>query len=135
MFLSVSPQIREASSAIRLGRDHKGSTVLFNYYNQVSQIQSHTLTWMHEIVPTVFKLSGPEYTSTLHKILLLESPETYAKDQWPPESERVSMLRMISEIPLHQDSIWRVVMIGLFINIRYYRYITMIIINYFCRNY
>lgn len=112
MFLSVSPQIREAALAMRAGRDHKGSTVMYNYFSQVSQIQNHTLTWMHEMVPTVYKLNGPEFSSALNKILLLETPETYAKDQWPPEAERVSMLRMISEIPLHEDAILRVILIG-----------------------
>lgn len=114
MFLSVSPQIREANVLLRAGRETKGSKVLIEYYEQMSLIQCEAVKWMYEIVPKLFKPSDSEYTQSLHKILLLDSPEQYAKgDQWPPEQERALLLRLVSEIPLHQDTIFYLALIGI----------------------
>lgn len=114
MFLSVSPQIREANVLLRAGRETKGSKILIEYYDQMSRIQCEAVKWMFDIVPTLFKPSDAEYTQALHKILLLDSPEQYTKgDQWPPEQERALLLRLISEVPLHQDTIFYLALIGI----------------------
>lgn len=113
MFLSVSPQIREANVLLRAGRETKGSKILIEYYEQMSHIQREAVKWMYETVPILFKPSETEYTSFLHKILLLDSPESYTKgDQWPPEQERALLLRLVSEVPLHQDTIVYMSLIG-----------------------
>lgn len=114
MFLSVSPQIREANVLLRAGRETKGSKILIEYYDQMSLIQREAVKWMYNIVPTLFKPSDADYTQSLHKILLLDSPEQYTKgDQWPPEQERALLLRLVSEIPLHQDTIVYLALIGI----------------------
>lgn len=114
MFLSVSPQIREANVLLRAGRETKGSKILIEYYAEMSRIQCEAVKWMYEIVQTLFKPSDAEYTAALHKILLLDSPEQYTKgDQWPPEQERALLLRLVSEIPLHQDTIFYLALIGI----------------------
>lgn len=114
MFLSVSPQIREANVLLRAGRETKGSKILVEYYDQMSRIQCEAVKWMFVSVPTLFKPSDAEYTQSLHKILLLDSPEQYTKgDQWPPEQERALLLRLVSEIPLHQDAILYLASIGI----------------------
>ncbi|EDS38053.1 conserved hypothetical protein [Culex quinquefasciatus] len=114
MFLSVSPQIREANASIRSGREPKSSPALTTFYQQMSTIQFDALTWMHEIVPLVFKPSPNDFKLAFHKILLLDPPEAYAKgDQWPPEPERAPLLRMVSEIPLQQNSMLRIILIGI----------------------
>lgn len=114
MFLSVSPQIREANVLLRAGRETKGSKVLIEYYDQMSLIQCEAVKWMHDIVPKLFKPNDTEYTQSLHKILLLDTPEQYTKgDQWPPEQERALLLRLVSEIPLHQDTIFYLALIGI----------------------
>lgn len=112
--LSVSPQIREANVLMRAGRETKGSKILFDYYDQMSRIQCEAVKWMFEVVPNLFKPSDTEYTQSLHKILLLDAPEQYTKgDQWPPEQERALLLRLVSEIPLHQDTIVYLALIGI----------------------
>lgn len=114
MFLSVSPQIREASVSIRAGREAKGTKILIDYYDQMLHIQCEALKWIYEIVPILFKPSEADYSQALHKLLLLDSPEQYSKgDQWPPEQERALLMRLVSEIPLHQDSILYIIFIGI----------------------
>lgn len=114
MFLSVSPQIREAIVSIKNGRAEKGSSVLYTFYAQMSEIQCDALCWMNQTVPLVFLPNNTDYGQALHKILLLDSPEQYSKgDQWPPEPERVTLLRIVSEVPLHQDTIIRIILIGI----------------------
>ncbi|XP_021703270.1 integrator complex subunit 1 [Aedes aegypti] len=114
MFLSVSPQIREANASIRSGREPKSSPALTTFYQQMSTIQFDTLTWMHEVVPIVYMPSPNDFKMAFHKMLFLDSPEAYAKgDQWPPEPERAPMLRIVSEIPLQQNSMLRIILIGI----------------------
>jgi integrator complex subunit 1 len=113
-FLSVSPQIRDAHNAITKSSHDQKSSLVYNFYNQMSQIQYESLTWMLHDVPTIYKLSNELYASTLNKILLLDAPDSYAKgpDQWPPEPERMTLLNLIAEVPLLQDSIWSIILIG-----------------------
>ncbi|XP_019564410.2 integrator complex subunit 1 [Aedes albopictus] len=114
MFLSVSPQIREANASIRSGREPKSFPALTTFYQQMSTIQFDTLTWMHEVVPIVYMPSPNDFKMAFHKMLFLDSPEAYAKgDQWPPEPERAPLLRIVSEIPLQQNSMLRIILIGI----------------------
>ena len=112
-FLSVSPQIRDAHNAVNKSSHDQKSSLVYNFYNTMSQIQYESLTWMFQEVPRVYKLGASEYTALMNKILILDTPENYAKgDQWPPEPERMLLLNLISEVPLLQDSIWRIILIG-----------------------
>lgn len=114
MFMTVSPQVREANVSLRGGKEMKSNPVLMSFYNQMSTIQLDSLTWMYEHVPGIFQPSINEYGAALHKILLLDSPDQYARcDQWPPEPERVGLLRLISETPVHEESLLRIILIGI----------------------
>ncbi|XP_055374259.1 integrator complex subunit 1 [Condylostylus longicornis] len=114
MFLTVSPQVREANVSLRAGRDMRNNPILLAFYAQMSQIQLDALTWMHQVVPILFNPQANEYTQALHRILLLDSPEQYSRcDQWPPEPERVALLRLVSETPVHEDSLLRIILIGI----------------------
>lgn len=114
MFLSVSPQIREATVSIRAGREAKASKVLIDFYDQMSHIQCEALKWMYEVVPLLFRPSDIDYTQSLNKLLILVPPELYSKgDQWPPEQERGLLMRLVADIPIQQDSILYIILIGL----------------------
>lgn len=44
----------------------------------------------------------------------MEPAEAYHKlDNWPPENERALMIRVASEVPVQQDTLLRVLLIGL----------------------
>lgn len=122
MFLCVSPQIREATASIRAGREAKASKVLIDFYEQMSQIQCEALKWMYEVVPQLFRPIDSDqmkeftvkYSQSLNKILMLLPPELYSKgDQWPPEQERALLMRLVAEIPIQQESILYLILIGI----------------------
>lgn len=115
MFLSVSPQIREANVLLRAGRETKSNKMLVDYYDQMSRIQCEAVKWMFDVVPMLFKPSDNDYVQSLNKLLIIDySPEQYTKgDQWPPEQERALLLRLIAEIPLNQDTILYLALIGI----------------------
>lgn len=80
MFLSVSPQIREANVSLRTGRDiQKCTQILYNFYAQMSQIQCASLSWILNVAPATYKPTPNEYTLMLHKLLFLDIPESYSK--------------------------------------------------------
>lgn len=112
-FLSVGPQVRDAHNTVTKSSHDQKSSLVYNFYNQMSEIQYESLTWMFQEVPRIYKLNAADYSSMINKILILDPPESYAKgDQWPPEPERMLLLNLISEVPLLQDSIWRIILIG-----------------------
>lgn len=111
VLLSVSPQIKESLGLYRNGRVSEG---LFDFFRDMKEIQLDYLTWMHEIVPVVIKPNSLDYAQSLHKLLLMDSPEQYSKvDSWPHDPERTNLLRLASEVPVDQDSILRLILIGI----------------------
>jgi len=113
-FLMVSPQIRDAHNAhISKSSQDQKSPIVAVFYDQMSQIQYDSLDWLYLVVPNAFKITPTDYATILNKVLILDPPENYAKgDQWPPEPERMLLLNLISEVPLLQDTIWRIILIG-----------------------
>ena len=100
----------------------------------MSQIQYESLTWMFEAVPKIYKLNATDYSLLLNKILLLDTPESYARyDSWPSEPERMQLLNLVSEVPLLQDSIWRIILIGVSKDISFTIQETVMIIDQIVR--
>lgn len=114
MFLSVSPQVKDVIVSIRSGRDMKDSPVLYQYYTQMSQMQYDILTFMREVAPNIFQPTPNDYAALLRKVLLLDAPESYGKgDTWPQDGEKMFYIRATSDIPLNQDSILKLILIGI----------------------
>ncbi|XP_055692691.1 integrator complex subunit 1 isoform X2 [Lutzomyia longipalpis] len=113
--LSVSPQIREVVTAQRNLKETQSNfnPVLSQFYEYVASIQLDILAWIHEVVPLTFKPTSPEYRQILLKILFLDTMDQYTKsDQWPPEPDRTSLLKLVSEIPVREDALLRIIYIG-----------------------
>uniref|UniRef100_A0A336KFD9 CSON009829 protein n=1 Tax=Culicoides sonorensis TaxID=179676 RepID=A0A336KFD9_CULSO len=114
MFLSVSPHVKDAIMTLRSGRDLKDSPFLYTFYAQMCQMQCDVIGFMLEVVPSVFQPAANDFTVMLHKILLFDPPESYCKgDTWPQDGEKTFFVRATSEIPLHQDSILKLILIGI----------------------
>lgn len=113
MMLGITAQVKEAGIAWDKG-EKKNLEVLRSFQNQIAAIQRDAVWWLHSVVPTISKVGSKDYVHCLHKVLFTEQPETYYKwDNWPPESDRNFFLRLCSEVPLLEDTLMRVLVIGL----------------------
>lgn len=112
--LCVSPQVRDAHNIITKSTNDQKSSLVYSFYNQMAQIQFKSLDWALKDVPRLFKLNASEHPALITKVALMDPPDSYAKgDQWPPEPERMLMMNLVSEVPLLQDSIWTIILIGI----------------------
>uniref|UniRef100_A0A672MLC9 Integrator complex subunit 1 n=1 Tax=Sinocyclocheilus grahami TaxID=75366 RepID=A0A672MLC9_SINGR len=113
MMLGISAQVKEAGIAWDKG-EKKNLEVLRSFQNQIAAIQRDAVWWLHSVVPTISKVGPKDYVHCLHKVLFTEQPETYYKwDNWPPEGDRNFFLRLCSEVPLLEDMLMRILVIGL----------------------
>uniref|UniRef100_A0A3Q3XEF0 Uncharacterized protein n=1 Tax=Mola mola TaxID=94237 RepID=A0A3Q3XEF0_MOLML len=113
MMLGITAQVKEAGIAWDKG-EKKNLEVLRSFQNQIAAIQRDAVWWLHTVVPTISKVGAKDYVHCLHKVLFTEQPETYYKwDNWPPESDRNFFLRLCSEVPLLEDTLMRILVIGL----------------------
>lgn len=113
MMLSITAQVKEAGIACDKG-EKKNLEVLRAFQNQIAAIQRDAVWWLHTVVPSITKLAPKDYIHCLHKVLFTEQPETYYKwDNWPPESDRNFFLRLCSEVPILEDTLMRILVIGL----------------------
>lgn len=112
MLLAISPQVKEAAALAQRG-DKKDIALLHQFQNMVATIQFEAVLWLQNSAPQTYAIGKNELLHALHKILLLEPPEQYYKlDNWPPESDRVFYLRLISDVPLLQNTLLRLLLIG-----------------------
>ncbi|XP_075894687.1 integrator complex subunit 1 isoform X2 [Nelusetta ayraudi] len=113
MMLGITAQVKEAGIAWDKG-EKKNLEGLRSFQNQIAAIQRDAVWWLHTVVPTISKVGAKDYVHCLHKVLFTEQPETYYKwDNWPPESDRNFFLRLCSEVPLLEDTLMRILVIGL----------------------
>ncbi|XP_002435477.4 integrator complex subunit 1 [Ixodes scapularis] len=112
IFLAITPAVREAATAFFRG-EKKDISALRNYQMQVATIQRDTVWWLHTIVPKMFKPGRNEFIHCLHKTFFLEQLEHYCKDNWPPEGDRPLMLRLASDVPVLEDTLFRILVIGM----------------------
>ncbi|KAH7957411.1 hypothetical protein HPB52_018572 [Rhipicephalus sanguineus] len=112
IFLAITPAVREAATALFRG-EKKDISPLRNYQMQVATIQRDTVWWLHTVVPKMFKPGRNEFLHCLHKAFFLEQLEHYCKDNWPPETDRHLMLRLASDVPALEDTLIRILIIGM----------------------
>ncbi|KAL0608198.1 Integrator complex subunit 1 [Plecturocebus cupreus] len=113
MMLGITAQVKEAGIAWDKG-EKRNLEVLRLFQNQIAAIQRDAVWWLHTVVPSISKLAPKDYVHCLHKVLFTEQPETYYKwDNWPPESDRNFFLRLCSEVPILEDTLMRILVIGL----------------------
>ncbi|XP_038064280.1 integrator complex subunit 1-like [Patiria miniata] len=111
--LSVSPAIKEAVAAYTRG-DRKDMDVLRAFQNQASVMQRDAVWWLHTVAPKMFKVNQQDFNQCLQKVLFMEPSESYcSKDNWPPESDRSLLLSLLSEVPVQEDTLMRVLVMGL----------------------
>ncbi|XP_033752257.1 integrator complex subunit 1-like [Pecten maximus] len=109
ILIGITPSVREAKG------DKQDSEVLHKYRQQTAMIKRDAVWWMHTIVSKhIVELKPEQYIHCLHKVLFLETSEHYCnKDNWPSEGERESLIRIASESPVLEDTLMRILVIGL----------------------
>ena len=113
IFLAVSPAVRESAVLVARG-DLRDSEHFRQFHLAASAIQREAIVWLHASVPSVFEPNRADYVHCLRKVLFMESAEHYYnKDGWPPEVDRAVMMRLSAEIPVVEDSLIQVLLVGL----------------------
>uniref|UniRef100_T1J830 Uncharacterized protein n=1 Tax=Strigamia maritima TaxID=126957 RepID=T1J830_STRMM len=113
VFMSITPNVRESASAVARG-DRKDLNNLRNYQQMIASIQRDAVWWLQTIAPNMFKPAKNDFMHCVHKVLFMEqSDQYYNKDNWPPENDRMMMLRLASEIPVLEDTLMRLMIMGL----------------------
>ncbi|PIK40136.1 Integrator complex subunit 1 [Apostichopus japonicus] len=111
--LSVTPQVREAVNAYTRG-DKKDIAVIRKFQRQSSLIQRDSVWWMHTIVPKMFPVAQKDFQDLLQKLLFMKPVDAYcSKDNWPPENDRSLLMSLLSEVPVEEDSLIRILIMGL----------------------
>ncbi|ELT96897.1 hypothetical protein CAPTEDRAFT_224526 [Capitella teleta] len=113
ILLCVTPGVREAASALVRG-DHKDLEVLRAFQLQTAVIQRDAVWWLHTLVPTMYDPKAHDYCSCLRKVLFVEKADAYYKlDNWPSENDRGLLFRLVSEVPVQEDTLMRLLVMGL----------------------
>ncbi|XP_014664125.1 PREDICTED: integrator complex subunit 1-like [Priapulus caudatus] len=111
VLLGVTPVVKDSAQS---RGERKDMEALRNYQQQVATIQRDAIYWMYVTLPKMHKLGQPEYIHSLHKLLFMEQVDTYFnKDNWPPEAERSTILRLASDVPLLEDTLMWILLMGL----------------------
>lgn len=113
-FLGVTPAVRDAMTAYLRG-DKKDYSPYKQFLRQAALIQQEAVVWMCEKVMPVFKPDpSTVYPQSLHKLLFMANSEEYWKvDGWPSEGDRGLLFKAASEIPLLQDTLLHLFVIGI----------------------
>lgn len=112
MLLAISPQVKEAAMLSQRA-EKKDVTLLHQFQNLVAMIQYEAVLWIQNSAQQTSTVGRNELLYALHKILFSESPEQYYKlDNWPPESDRVFYIRLVSDVPLLQSTLLQLLLIG-----------------------
>ncbi|XP_014467728.1 PREDICTED: integrator complex subunit 1 isoform X2 [Dinoponera quadriceps] len=113
MLMAISPQVKEAATLSQRA-DKKDVTLLKNFQKVVSTMQHEAVVWLQNSAQQMYSIGRNELLHALHKVLLLEAHEQYYKlDNWPPESDRVFYLRLVSDVPFLETTLCRLLLFGL----------------------
>ncbi|XP_049878079.1 integrator complex subunit 1 [Pectinophora gossypiella] len=85
-----------------------------DYKQQLCVIQGCAVGWLLDTAMPIYRPTRHDYQHALNKIMFVEAADVYSKvDNWPPESERAVTYRLCCEAPLPQNTLLRVIFIGL----------------------
>ncbi|XP_045031439.1 integrator complex subunit 1 [Daphnia magna] len=113
IFLAISPSVRESASLVARG-DLREMELFRQFHVQASAVQRESISWLHVAIPSIFEPNRADYIHCLRKVLFMETAEHYYnKDGWPPESDRAIMIRLASEIPVMEETLLQILLIGL----------------------
>ena len=110
ILLCASPISKEL---ISLNKEER-SKLLKQFQFQISEIQRIAIKWLQLSARKFFNPDRNQFAYCLNKILLIESQEQYYKiDNWPPENDRNLIFKLTQEVPLLEETLFRILSMGL----------------------
>ena len=85
--LTANMLIREAYNGYQKG-ERSMIVQLQEFFSTLGLMQRDAVWWIHMVVPAMFRPQPSEYKACLRKVLFLEGPDAYSRDNWPPEADR-----------------------------------------------
>lgn len=112
-FLSISPVVKELAVSLSKG-DKRDYSVLQACQTQLSIIQRDAIWFFHTKVMQMYNCSERDFVLGLNRVLFLDTNDQYSlKDNWPPEADRSLLLDISREVPLAEDGLLRLHLLGL----------------------
>ena len=109
ILLSCKPSIRD----IAMSSTKTDVLPLIKFQNEVAIMQKNAVWWLHKIVPAQYRIMGKHYFTALKQVLFLDDPANYAsKDNWPPDTERDMLVSLCAEVPLLENTLMRLGVLG-----------------------
>ena len=110
IFISITQQVKDAYTK---RNTNESKEILLRYYQTMANIQCETVTWLQAIV-RYYEISAKERITCLFKVLFMnDKTEIYYNiDNWPPEHERASIFRVVSEMPVLYETLYQVLLIS-----------------------
>lgn len=132
MLLGISPQVKEAATLSQRA-DKKDVAVLTQFQTLVGAIQYEAVMWLQSSAQQIYSIGRNRSAQqmdnigrnevllhAMRKVLFLEPSENYYKlDNWPPESDRLFYIRLVSDVPLLQSTLLRLLLMGINSKVRY----------------
>ena len=115
IFLTITPQVREAFSALNRG-DRKGDIAAYKtFLLSVSSITRDAIWWLHDVVPKLFKPDHNTYSKMLYKTLFMTPTheEYFRMDGFPIDGDRPLFFKLTAEVPVQQETLLRIFLIGM----------------------
>ena len=114
IFLGMSPAVKEGMTSYIRGDDKKDISPFRNFLKQTALIQRDAMVWMLESALKIYKPDPSIFPQCLHKVLFMVPSEEYWRvDGWPDEASRNLYVKATSEIPLLQDTLCHIFVIGI----------------------
>ena len=114
IFLGISPAVKEGMTTYIRGDDKKDISPFRNFLKQTALIQRDAMVWMLESALKIYKPDPSIFPQCLHKVLFMVPSEEYWRvDGWPDEASRNLYVKATSEIPLLQDTLCHIFVIGI----------------------
>ncbi|KAF6032449.1 INTS1 [Bugula neritina] len=114
--LTISPAVKEAlGGSVSFTDKRKDASVIQTFWSQIANIQKTSVSWMYETFTSMLHVTdGQGFIQCLYKLLMMAHGEHYSKvDNWPTEADRKIMLRLASETPVLEDTLLRLLMMGM----------------------
>lgn len=126
ILLSCKPSIRD----IAMSTTKTDVLPLKKFQHDVAAMQKNAVWWLHKIVPTQYRIMAKHYYNSLRQVLFLDDAVNYSsKDNWPGDGERDMLVSLCANVPLLENTLMRLGVLGTVNNLPLKPQEVLVIIN------